>query len=181
MASVGLRRSLWPLRPPPTRLRNVIRRALPGSIGSTRRVALLLLPLLSACGGANNQLKSPQAPSEAASPEASPSQQSQSFEQEAATESPESVEDAVALQRRAEADLERLVPLDGGLDAVELSTKKLSASCSNACRALESLRRAAGAICELTHPGDERCLDAQASLERNRERVSACECGSDAP
>ncbi|MBN2192384.1 MAG: hypothetical protein JW751_06175 [Polyangiaceae bacterium] len=51
-----------------------------------------------------------------------------------------------------------------------------TSSCQAACRALDSQRRAASAICRLTSNGDPRCANARATVARNEQRVASCSC-----
>jgi hypothetical protein len=48
--------------------------------------------------------------------------------------------------------------------------------CPNACKAMDSLRHAADAICRLTSPGDKRCSHAKDVVSSSEKRVSACSC-----
>ncbi len=50
--------------------------------------------------------------------------------------------------------------------------------CPNACKAMESLRHAADAICRLTSPTDQRCSHAKDVVKTGEKRVSVCGCGS---
>lgn len=49
-------------------------------------------------------------------------------------------------------------------------------NCSTACRAMDSLRRAAAAICRLTSEADPRCIDARATVTHQSRRVASCGC-----
>lgn len=50
------------------------------------------------------------------------------------------------------------------------------AACSTPCRALASMRRAVGALCELTGEADARCTEAKKTLAESTSRVGACVC-----
>jgi hypothetical protein len=49
-------------------------------------------------------------------------------------------------------------------------------SCQTACRAFQSLGRAAASICRLAGDGDERCEHARSVVARAERRVAACGC-----
>jgi hypothetical protein len=50
------------------------------------------------------------------------------------------------------------------------------ARCGDACRAMESLRRAAEAVCRLAGEANERCSRAQKVVKDSEKRVAACGC-----
>lgn len=52
-------------------------------------------------------------------------------------------------------------------------------SCQTACRAFQSLGRAAGSICRLTGDEDDRCTHARGVVSQAERRVTACACRSE--
>ncbi len=50
------------------------------------------------------------------------------------------------------------------------------AACSTPCRALASMRRAVGALCELTGEADTRCTEAKKTLAESSSSVGSCTC-----
>jgi hypothetical protein len=48
--------------------------------------------------------------------------------------------------------------------------------CENGCRAIASMRRSVGVLCQLAGDDDPRCVDAKKSLEESEARVARCGC-----
>lgn len=116
--------------------------------------------------------------------------------------SPRSVEEAEAEIARAKADIEATTsspPQVGRPEAPPTSKPPVSpapppppaseparepaspasvdsSGCSTPCRALASMRRAVGALCELTGTEDIRCVNAVATLASSEARVGRCAC-----
>lgn len=57
-------------------------------------------------------------------------------------------------------------------DSMEMST----GGCLRICKALDSMRRSADAICQLAGDEDQRCSGARGRLEKNEQRVSEAGC-----
>jgi hypothetical protein len=57
-----------------------------------------------------------------------------------------------------------------------LSASPSTDACTTPCRALASMRRAVGALCELTGEADARCTEAKKTLAESSSRVGACTC-----
>lgn len=57
--------------------------------------------------------------------------------------------------------------------------KKSETSCQTACRAFQSLGRAASSICRLTSDKDDRCSHARDVVSQAERRVTACACRSE--
>jgi hypothetical protein len=84
---------------------------------------------------------------------------------EAALKQAESELDALLGPRGRTADKGGAVPLAAG-----------DARCGDACKAFESLRRAAEAVCRLAGDADARCTRARKIVKENERRVSVCKC-----
>jgi hypothetical protein len=72
-------------------------------------------------------------------------------------------------------------PADGADEAPKSKADKKTAesSCQTACRAFQSLGRAAGSICRLAGDKDERCSHARGIVSHAERRVTACGCKSE--
>jgi hypothetical protein len=72
-------------------------------------------------------------------------------------------------------------PADGADEAPKSKAEKKSgeSSCQTACRAFQSLGRAAGSICRLAGDKDERCGHARGVVTQAERRVTACGCKSE--
>jgi hypothetical protein len=72
-------------------------------------------------------------------------------------------------------------PADAADDSPKSKAEKKSSesNCQTACRAFQSLGRAAGSICRLTGDGDERCSHARGIVAQAERRVTACGCKSE--
>jgi hypothetical protein len=72
-------------------------------------------------------------------------------------------------------------PADGADEAPKSKADKKSSesSCQTACRAFQSLGRAAGSICRLAGDKDERCGHARGVVSQAERRVTACGCKSE--
>jgi hypothetical protein len=72
----------------------------------------------------------------------------------------------------------RARPSDAGDEAPKSKAEKKSAesSCQMACRAFQSLGRAASSICRLAGDKDERCSHARGVVTQAERRVTACAC-----
>jgi hypothetical protein len=79
------------------------------------------------------------------------------------------------------AEPSRSRPADGADEAPKGKADKKSAesSCQTACRAFQSLGRAAGSICRLAGDKDERCGHARGVVSHAERRVTACGCKSE--
>ena len=86
--------------------------------------------------------------------------------------SPKSSTRATALDAFEEEELKLAKLLDLGADA--LSSE---GGCDRVCGSLESLRRAADALCDLAGKEDARCTDARGRLKRSESRVKGAGCG----
>jgi hypothetical protein len=72
-------------------------------------------------------------------------------------------------------------PADAADEAPKSKADKKSgeSSCQTACRAFQSLGRAAGSICRITGDKDERCSNARGVVSHAERRVTACNCKSE--
>jgi hypothetical protein len=72
-------------------------------------------------------------------------------------------------------------PADAADEAPKAKADKKSAesSCQTACRAFQSLGRAANSICRLTSDDDERCSKARGVVTQAERRVTTCGCKSE--
>jgi hypothetical protein len=99
------------------------------------------------------------------------------------------VEDAEAALAKADQEIQGLVPAVHGSAPVagpkKPASKPASSAtplargeprCENACKAMESLRRAADAVCRLTSKTDDHCKKAQKLVKTNEARVAVCQC-----
>ncbi len=77
-------------------------------------------------------------------------------------------EDAEKALVAAEAELSGV--LDGTIEALG------DARCVRSCKALASMRRAVGRLCELTGDDDERCENAKSRLSTSEKKVAAAGC-----
>jgi hypothetical protein len=156
--------------------------------------SIAALTLLSACAGS----PAAKAPADRA-PEGAPAQPTagSARDVDAASRLPSSKAEALALVSQTEQQLAQLFPEEGrseekpgderakepapppmpaGLPGAAppgttpLAEERVS-RCAIACKALGSMRRAAGRLCELTGDGDESCSDARARLTRSEARV----------
>lgn len=133
-----------------------------------RKRELLLLAFVvgaavAACNAAK-EARTPQAPQTPQAPAGTGS----------GTETTQDIETLEASMRADEDRLEEALGRGGkdsspvsGAAPTELMDDR-GAACANACRALESMRRAAEGICRMAGEGDERC-------DRARDRVRAAE------
>jgi hypothetical protein len=75
----------------------------------------------------------------------------------------------------------RARPSDAANEAPKGKADKKSSesSCQTACRAFQSLGRAAGSICRLAGDKDDRCGQARAVVSQAERRVTTCGCKSE--
>lgn len=110
--------------------------------------------------------------------------------------SPRTIEDAQAAIARARAEIDRAAPAPQAAQAAQpgqpssppappppsAAAEPNSApsagadACAAPCRALASMRRAVGALCELTGSEDLRCAEATRTLAESEARVGPCAC-----
>ncbi len=64
----------------------------------------------------------------------------------------------------------------GGAPAPEERQRSETPGCRTPCQALRSMRRAVDALCRMTGSGDERCTEAQRTLQSSEQRVATCGC-----
>ena len=88
----------------------------------------------------------------------------------------ETLAQAEAALKQAETDLDALVGKQGRAAGAATPLAAGDPRCPNACKAFESLRRAADAVCRLAGDGTERCTKARAIVKASEGRLSACKC-----
>jgi hypothetical protein len=81
----------------------------------------------------------------------------------------------------AAAPARRARPADAADEAPKSKAEKKGSetSCQTACRAFQSLGRAASSICRLAGDGDQRCGQARQIVSQAERRVTACGCKSE--
>ena len=153
---------------------------------ATRFVVACMLALASGCAASKQspaEPSSPRAYGQAGYPQAAGAPQ----QQYAPAPPPPSAEAAPSTPAAAPpppsaAAPDRQMALRSAANEVESSQRELDVAgsdCRNACRALGSMDRAAGRLCELSHGAGEenRCVDAKQRVYSARDRVRT-NCGS---
>ncbi|MBL0197473.1 MAG: hypothetical protein IPQ09_25260 [Myxococcales bacterium] len=111
-----------------------------------------------------------------------------------ADEAPRTIEEAQAAITRARAEIDRAgrpapgaapepaqpavptAPAPPHAERPAAPSAGADAGCASPCRALASMRRAVGALCELTGSEDLRCVEATRTLGESEARVGPCDC-----
>ena len=88
----------------------------------------------------------------------------------------ETLAQAETALKQAETDLDALLGKQGRSSGGATPLAAGDSRCPNACKAFESLRRAADAVCRLAGDSNERCTRARNIVKTSEGRLSACKC-----
>jgi hypothetical protein len=89
---------------------------------------------------------------------------------------PTTIAEAEKQLDQAVADLSQLTGGRSGGSARATPLAAGDARCADACKAMESLRRAAAAVCRLAGEENARCARAKGIVKDSEARVAACKC-----